>query len=83
MQKPCLLNILKSFQVTVMLLGSTIVHTQKMTPVNVEVTRSKVKVTIAFYEKPVSALYLEKYIRDSHGTWKKDWSCSVDDPYTF
>ena len=53
-----------SFLVTVMVLGWKIGHTQQMTPVNVEVTRSKVKVTLAFNrKKPVSAQYLEKFIQ--------------------
>jgi len=31
----------------------------------------------------MSAQYLEKFMSNSHGTWKVDWSWSVDDPYTF
>jgi len=31
--------------------------------------RSKVKVTVAFYAKTVSAQYLEKFMSDSHCTW--------------
>jgi len=52
-----------------MVLGRKIVHTQQMTPLNVEVTRSKVKVTVAFYAKTMSAQYLEKFLSDNHGTW--------------
>jgi len=33
-----------------------------MTPINVEVTRSKVKVTVAFYAKTISAQYIEKFM---------------------
>jgi len=40
-----------------------------MTPINFEVTRSKAKVTVAFYAKTMSAQYLEeKKLSDSHGT---------------
>ena len=53
-----------------------------MTLINVEVTRSKVKVTVAFNAETMSAQYLEKFLSDSHGTWYEDWSYSVDDPYT-
>ena len=52
-------------------------------PFNFEVTRSKVKVTVAFNAKTMSAKYLEKFPSDSHGTWQEDLSYSVDDPYTF
>jgi len=83
MQKACPLNILKSLLVTVIVLGRKIGHGQKMTPVNFEVTRSKVKVTVVFNAKSMSAQYLEKFISDSHCTWEEDWSWSVDDPYTF
>jgi len=41
-----------------MILGEKIVHGQKMTPINFEVTRSKVKVTVAFNAKTMSAQYL-------------------------
>jgi len=51
-----------------------------MTPKNVEVTRSKVKVTVAFYAKIKSAQYLEKFLTDCHSFFKP-WS--VDDPYKF
>jgi len=54
-----------------------------MTPINFDVSRSNVKVTVAFYAKTMSAPYLEKFLSDSHGPWKEDWSYSVDDPYTF
>ena len=56
-----------------------------MTPINVKVSRSNVKVTVAFYAKTISAQYLEKFLSDTcnHGTWYKDWSYSVDDPYKF
>jgi len=36
---------------------------------NFEVSRSNVKVTVAFYAKAMSAQYLEKFLSDSHGTW--------------
>jgi len=36
---------------------------------NIEVSRSNVKVTVAFYAKTVSVQYLEKFLSDSHGTW--------------
>jgi len=54
-----------------------------MTPIHVKVTRSKVKVTLAFNAKNMSAQYLEKFIGDSHYAWLEDWSWSVDGPYTF
>ena len=54
-----------------------------MTPIHVEVTRSKVKVTIEFNAKTVSAQYLEKFMSDSHSTWKKNWSWLVDDSCKF
>jgi len=47
-----------------MVLGRKIGHGQYMTPLNFEVTRSKVKVTVAFYAKPMSAQYLEKFLSD-------------------
>ena len=53
---------------TVILLGRKIGHGQEMTPIHVEVTRLKVKVTVAFYVKTLSTEYLEKFISDSHGT---------------
>ena len=40
-----------------------------MIPINFEVTRSKVKVTVLFNAKTMSAQYLEKLMSDSHGTW--------------
>jgi len=40
-----------------------------MTPINFEVSRSNVKVTVAFYAKTMSAQYLKKFLSDSHGTW--------------
>ena len=52
-----------------MVLGRQVGDTQKMTPINVEVTKSKVKVTIVFYAKTMYAQYLEKFLSDSHGTW--------------
>ena len=52
-----------------MVLGKKIVHTQWMSPINFEVTMSKVKVTVAFYAKTMSAQYLEKFMSDSNGTW--------------
>ena len=39
-----------------------------MTPINFKVTRSKVKVTVTFNEKTMSAQYLEKFISDSLST---------------
>jgi len=52
-----------------MVLSRKIGHDQYMTPTNFEVTVSKVKVTVAFNAKPVSAQYLEKFMSDSHCTW--------------
>jgi len=52
-----------------MVLGRKMGHTQKMIPIEFEVTRSKVKVTVAFHAKTVSAQYLAKLLSDSHGTW--------------
>ena len=52
-------------------------------PKHFEVTRSKVKVTVAFYAKTISAQYFEKFMSDSHCTWQDDWTWSVDDPFTF
>jgi len=43
----------------VILLDRKIGHTQQMTLINVEVTRSKVKVTVAFNAKTMSAQYFE------------------------
>jgi len=40
-----------------------------MTPINSEVTRTKVKVTVPFSAKTMSAQYLVKFMSDSHGTW--------------
>jgi len=40
-----------------------------MTPINFEVTRSKVKATVPSNAKTMSAQYLEKFMSDSHGTW--------------
>ena len=51
-----------------------------MTPKNVEVTRSKVNVTVASNAKTVSAQSLKTFMSDSHFTWQEDWSWSVDDP---
>jgi len=53
-----------------------------MTPINFEVTKSNVKVTVAINAKSMSAQYLEKFLSNSHVTWLLDWSYSVDDPYT-
>jgi len=53
---------------TVMVLSTMIDHTQWMTPIHFEVARSKVKITVAFYAKTMSAQYLEKFISDSHST---------------
>jgi len=39
-----------------------------MTPKNFKVTRLKVKVTVAFYAKNMSAQYLKEFLSDSHGT---------------
>jgi len=52
-----------------MVLGRKIGHGQSMTPIHFEVTRSKVKVTIPFNAKTMSAQYLEKFMSYSHGTW--------------
>jgi len=52
-----------------MVLGRKIGHGQKMTSINFEVTRSKVKVTVPFNAKTMSAQYLEKFMSDNHGTW--------------
>jgi len=68
MQKPSPLNILKSLWLTVIVLCWKIGHGQQMTPINVEVSRSNVKVTVAFYAKTISDQYLEKFPIDSHGT---------------
>jgi len=51
-----------------MVLGRKIGHGQEMTPIIVEVTRSKVKVTVPFNAKTMSTQYLEKFISDRHGT---------------
>ena len=66
-----------------MVLGRKIGHTQQITLLNFEVTKSKVKVTVAFNAKTMFAQYLEKFLSDTHGTWQEDWSWSVDDPYKF
>ena len=50
-----------------MVLGRKIGHGQWMTPLNFEVTRSKVKVTVPFNATTMSAQYLEKFMSDSHG----------------
>jgi len=50
---------------------------------NFEVTMSKVKVTILFYAKNISAQYLEKFLSDSHDTWSENWLWSVNDPFKF
>jgi len=42
---------------------------------------SKVKVTVPFNAKNLSAQYLEKFTSDSHGTWYEDWLWPVDDPF--
>ena len=52
-----------------MVLGRKIGHGQQMTLIDFEVTRSKVKVTVPFNAKTMSAQYLEKIMSDSHGTW--------------
>jgi len=39
-----------------------------MTPTNFEVSQSKVKVTVAFHAKTMSAQYFEKILSESHGT---------------
>jgi len=58
-------------------------HGQWMTRITFEVTRSKVKVTVAFNAKSVSTQNLEKFISDSLSTWWQDWSWSVDDLFKF
>jgi len=52
-----------------MVLGMKIGHGQLMTPINFQVTRSKVKVTVLFDAITMSAQYLERFMSDSHGTW--------------
>ena len=66
-----------------MVLGRKIGNGQQMTSINVKISRSNVKDTVAFYAITMSAQYLEKFLSDSHGTWQEDQSYSVDDPYTF
>ena len=66
-----------------MVLGKKIGHGQQMTPIHFEVTMSKVKVTVPFNAKNLSAQYLEKFTSDSHGTLQEDWLWPVDDPYKF
>ena len=39
-----------------------------MIPVHFRVSRSNVKVTVAFYAKTMSAQYLETFLSDSHDT---------------
>jgi len=51
-----------------MVFGQKIGNGQEMTPINFKVSRSNVKVTIAFNAKTMSAQYLEKFLSDSHGT---------------
>jgi len=43
-------------------------HGQSMTPINFNVTRSKVKVTVLSDAITMSAQYVEKFMSDSHGT---------------
>jgi len=52
-----------------MVLGRKIGHGQLMTPINFQVTWSKVKVTVLFDAITMSAPYLEKFMSDSQGTW--------------
>jgi len=52
-----------------MVLCRKIGHGQLMTPINIEVSRSNVKDTVAFYAKTMSAQYLETFLSDSHGIW--------------
>jgi len=40
-----------------------------MTLIHVEVTRSNVKVTVAFNIKTMSAQYLEIFMTNSHSSW--------------
>jgi hypothetical protein len=54
-----------------------------MTPIDFEVTRSKVKVTRALNVKMVSADYLERYLSQSLHISHSYWSLLVDDPYLF
>jgi len=54
-----------------------------MSPINFKISRSKVKVTVAFYAKNMSAQYFEKFKSDSQSTLYEDWSWSVDEPYKF
>ena len=54
----------------VMVLNKKIGHTRQMTPIHFEITRSNVKVIVAFnIKEPVSAQYLEKFMTDSHSSW--------------
>jgi len=57
-----------------MLLGRKIGHGQEMIHINFEITRSKVKFIVPFNAKTMSVQYLERFMSDSHGTWKEDWS---------
>jgi len=53
-----------------MVLGRKIGHGQYMTPLNFEVTRSKVKVTVPLNaKKNVFSIFFDKFMSDSHGTW--------------
>jgi len=52
-----------------MVLGRKIGHNQKMTPINVEVTRLNVTVTVPFNAKTMSAQYLETCMSYSNCTW--------------
>jgi len=52
-----------------MVRGRKIGHGQSMTPINFQVTRSKVKVTVLYDAITMSAQYLEMFMSDSHGTW--------------
>ena len=60
-------------------LSRKIGRTQQMIPIHFEVTRSKVKETVAFYAKTMFSQYLGKFMSDSHCTWQKDWTWSVDE----
>jgi len=50
-----------------MVLDRKIGRGQQMTSMHFEVTRSKVKVTVAFNAKTVSAQYLERFMSDCDG----------------
>jgi len=66
-----------------MVIGRKIGHGQSITPINFQVTRSKVKVTVPFNAKNLSAQYHEKVMSDSHGKISLAWSHFVRAPAGF